>query len=68
MVWDQAKMTIEEGGHFAQDTKLGKRPDSTFTFSDCRYVIKGKEILKGLSGTVKSGEVLAIIGPSGAGE
>ena len=61
-------MTIEEGGHFKNDNELGKRSDSTFTFSDCRYVIKGKEILHGLSGTVKSGEVLAIVGPSGAGK
>ena len=63
---------FEEGGHFAENNNLGKRPDATFTFSDCKYVIKGKkgskEILKGLSGTVKSGEVLAIIGPSGAGK
>ena len=61
-------MTIEEGGHFSKDNELGKRSDSTFTFSNCRYVIKEKEILKGLSGTVKSGEVLAIVGPSGAGK
>ena len=65
-------MTIEEGGHFSHNNDLGKRADSTFTFSNCKYVIKGKkgtkEILKGISGTVKSGEVLAIIGPSGAGK
>ncbi|QDZ19957.1 ATP-binding cassette transporter [Chloropicon primus] len=62
-------MTVEEGGNFVKGNEhLGKRADSIFTFSDCRYVIKGKEILKGLSGTVKSGEVLAIVGPSGAGK
>ena len=48
-------------------------PNSIFSFEDCRYVIKTKgdgekQILKGITGEVRSGEVLAIMGPSGAGK
>ena len=63
----------EELGHFDKEmVALNRRPNCEFTFSDCRYDVDTsngtKEILKGISATVKSGEVLAIMGPSGAGK
>jgi len=48
--------------------------DNALTFRDCRFSVPGKsgaprkEILKGISGEVRSGHVLAIMGPSGAGK
>eukprot|EP00293_Proteomonas_sulcata_P015920 CAMPEP_0184298722 /NCGR_PEP_ID=MMETSP1049-20130417/9474_1 /TAXON_ID=77928 /ORGANISM="Proteomonas sulcata, Strain CCMP704" /LENGTH=616 /DNA_ID=CAMNT_0026608939 /DNA_START=77 /DNA_END=1927 /DNA_ORIENTATION=+ len=43
-----------------------------FAFRGCRYTVKAKggtkELLKGIDGTVQSGEVLAVMGPSGAGK
>ena len=46
--------------------------DIVFSFTGCRYYVpvRGGEkmILKGISGSVRSGEVLAIMGPSGSGK
>ena len=46
--------------------------DTTLAFRDVRFEVgkgdKRKEILHGISGQVCSGEVLAILGPSGAGK
>ena len=39
--------------------------DSRLIFSDLYVSIKCKEILKGVSGTAKSGELFAVIGPTG---
>ena len=39
--------------------------DSQLIFSDLYVSIKSKEILKGVSGTAKSGELFAVIGPTG---
>merc|ERR1711966_312534 len=48
------------------------KADSVFRFEDVRYRVKTKdgetEILHGINGGVRSGEVLAILGPSGAGK
>ncbi len=49
-----------------------KGADTTLAVSDVRFEVgkknARKEILHGISGQVCSGEVLAILGPSGAGE
>ena len=49
-----------------------KGKDTTLAFEDVRFEVgkkgKKKEILHGISGQVCSGEVLAILGPSGAGK
>ena len=37
----------------------------TLTFNNLRVEIEGKKILDNISGSVKPGEVLAIMGPSG---
>ncbi|TCD65893.1 hypothetical protein EIP91_002054, partial [Steccherinum ochraceum] len=36
-------------------------------WDDVSYAIKGKHILRNVSGRVESGELLAVMGPSGAG-
>ena len=38
------------------------------TFSNLRFNVPGKEILKGISGYCKPGRILAILGQSGAGK
>lgn len=49
-----------------------KANDSQITFKDVTYSVNTKsgvkEILHGISGSCNSGEVLAIMGPSGAGK
>ena len=49
-----------------------KGADTTLAFRDVRFEVgkknARKEILHGISGQVCSGEVLAILGPSGAGK
>jgi len=46
--------------------------DHAFYFRDCRFTVpvkgKDKDILKGVTGEARAGEVLAIMGPSGAGK
>ena len=45
--------------------------DVTFDFRDCSVTLQSqppKTILRGVSGQVRSGEILAIMGPSGAGK
>ena len=41
-----------------------------FTFTDCMYTVgkgeKAKTLIAGISGSVKSGFILSIMGPSGA--
>merc|ERR1711903_270686 len=53
-------------------SKNNLKADSVFRFEDVRYRVKTKggetEILHGINGCVRSGEVLAILGPSGAGK
>jgi ABC-type multidrug transport system ATPase subunit len=43
-------------------------PGMTISFKDVSYVLKGKTIISGISGEVKPGEVLAVLGPSGSGK
>ena len=49
-------------------TKVVGKNSSTFTWEDVTYSVKGKEILKGISGELSGGKVCAILGPSGAGK
>ena len=71
----------DEGEPVAVAKKDGPRPvlkdpKTSFTFSNVSYLIKAKpfpktpqkQILQGVSATVKAGDVLAILGPSGAGK
>ncbi|KAK3842498.1 MAG: hypothetical protein J3R72DRAFT_368062 [Linnemannia gamsii] len=41
---------------------------ATLMFKDMRYVVGGKEVLRDVSGLVKPGQVMAIMGASGAGK
>jgi len=49
-----------------------KECEHEFTFTDCTYTVgkgeKAKTLVSGISGRVKSGSVLSIMGPSGAGK
>ncbi|KAK3284935.1 hypothetical protein CYMTET_7438 [Cymbomonas tetramitiformis] len=51
---------------------FGKRDAHEFCFRDCRFTVSTKagekSVLKGITGSARSGEVLAIMGPSGAGK
>jgi ABC-type multidrug transport system fused ATPase/permease subunit len=40
---------------------------TTLAFENIRYTLKGRPILKGISGVAPAGELLAIMGPSGSG-
>ena len=67
---------VEEGASKRAVTysksKSEKHASKVFAFEDIKYTVpvKGadKQILKGISGVVRSGEVLAVMGPSGAGK
>ena len=64
---------MSRGSNSALDLlSADKAKDSQLTFKDVRYSVKTKqgtkEILHGISGSCNSGEVLAIMGPSGAGK
>jgi energy-coupling factor transporter ATP-binding protein EcfA2 len=43
-------------------------PGMMISFKDVSYVLKGRPIISGISGEVKPGEVLAVLGPSGSGK
>jgi energy-coupling factor transporter ATP-binding protein EcfA2 len=53
-------------------TDLEGQQQRVFAFRDCHFSVPTKDgdkvILKGVSGEARSGEVLAIMGPSGAGK
>jgi len=53
-------------------TDLENLQQRVFSFRDCHFSVPTKNgekvILKGVSGEARSGEVLAILGPSGAGK
>lgn len=63
-------MVHSEGSHQAPTATMHK--GNVFVFRNCRFSVgsgvKRKAILKGVSGEVHSGGVLAIMGPSGAGK
>ena len=64
---------MSRGSNSALDLlSADKAKDSQLTFKDVRYSVKTKqgtkEILHGINGSCNSGEVLAIMGPSGAGK
>ena len=40
-------------------------PPITLSWSDLAYQVKGKKILDGVSGQLASGQLLAVMGPSG---
>eukprot|EP00303_Exanthemachrysis_gayraliae_P006793 CAMPEP_0206005810 /NCGR_PEP_ID=MMETSP1464-20131121/4808_1 /ASSEMBLY_ACC=CAM_ASM_001124 /TAXON_ID=119497 /ORGANISM="Exanthemachrysis gayraliae, Strain RCC1523" /LENGTH=210 /DNA_ID=CAMNT_0053379269 /DNA_START=30 /DNA_END=659 /DNA_ORIENTATION=+ len=50
------------------DVEQGKSSGPTLGFEDLRFSVGDKEILKGLTAEIKAGEVVAILGPSGAGK
>mmetsp|Transcript_48887 Transcript_48887/g.122168 ORF Transcript_48887/g.122168 Transcript_48887/m.122168 type:complete len:708 (+) Transcript_48887:404-2527(+) len=60
---------LSDGG-----SSFKRHGDNAFVFRDCRFSVPGKrgqprkQILRGVSGEVRSGHVLAIMGPSGAGK
>lgn len=41
---------------------------ASLSFNDLSYRIQGKTVLEGITGTVKPGEIMAIVGASGAGK
>jgi ABC-type multidrug transport system ATPase subunit len=43
-------------------------PGMSISFDNISYKIKEKSIINGISGTVKPGEMLAVLGPSGSGK
>ncbi|XP_025158273.1 ATP-binding cassette sub-family G member 1 isoform X2 [Harpegnathos saltator] len=70
---------MSNNNYFLQEKhSFPKRPEVNLSFSDVRYHIKEwnlckftvyeKEILHGVSGEFKAGELSAIMGPSGAGK
>jgi len=63
-------MDVEFGGTAARAPSGGAA--QVFSFRDCRLTVKTKggsrALLKGVTGEARSGEVLAIMGPSGAGK
>ena len=46
----------------------GQHKKSALVFKDCSFEVPKKKILRGISGVARSGEVFAIMGPSGAGK
>eukprot|EP01134_Creolimax_fragrantissima_P008399 CFRG8399T1 len=62
--------TSNEGNSDANVTHMHdeENPVSHLTFHNVQYQIHGKPILKGVSGYLPHGKLLAILGPSGAGK
>src|SRR4051794_31959358 len=50
----------------SEDNKMANSP--TFIIDGLKASVEGKEILKGLSLTIKGGEIHAIMGPNGTGK
>ncbi|EOD31923.1 hypothetical protein EMIHUDRAFT_72112, partial [Emiliania huxleyi CCMP1516] len=55
------KLRADDGGH-ARET--------TLAFHECSFTLKktGESLLRGVSGAVRTGQVLAVLGPSGSGK
>lgn len=52
-----------------EDEETGKRKQSTtLAFRNVGYTLKGRDILRNVTGMAPAGEILAIMGPSGSGE
>ncbi|OAQ28895.1 ABC transporter [Linnemannia elongata AG-77] len=73
-VWYLAKHSGSSGdGYIAlpddEAAKLmAEHIPATLMFKDMRYVVGGKEVLRDVSGLVRPGQVMAIMGASGAGK
>ncbi|KAF9920352.1 ATP-binding cassette sub- G member 2 [Linnemannia zychae] len=73
-VWYLAKYSGSSGDGFIalpddEAAKLmAEHIPATLMFKDMRYVVGGKEVLRDVSGLVKPGQVMAIMGASGAGK
>lgn len=69
---------VEKCDNIADEDDFAQLPDFSaitqkhksmkLAWEDLTYSIKGKPILKGVSGSIKSGELWCIMGPSGAGK
>ena len=77
--WAEFARLMPRLGRFPLDTVIGDKliPEDardgrliTLDFADCHFTLKktGKTLVQGVSGTVRSGQVLAVMGPSGAGK
>lgn len=69
------KMSMQSGVgpiHLDEDDEATKlmidHNPAALQFENISYTVNGKEILKDIIGSVKPGEVMAIMGPSGAGK
>lgn len=73
-VWYLAKHSGSSGDGFIalpddEAAKLmAEHIPATLMFKDMRYVVGGKEVLRDVSGLVKPGQIMAIMGASGAGK
>ena len=52
----------------AQSKPCQPKPTYSLLWEDLHYRVKGKTVLRGVSGLALPGEVLAIMGPSGSGK
>ena len=63
-------VALEQGDIFQASRQLPKSCEVTFVFKEVTYTLKDsnhKELLKGISGVVKPGELCAVMGLSGSG-
>mmetsp|Transcript_7734 Transcript_7734/g.25662 ORF Transcript_7734/g.25662 Transcript_7734/m.25662 type:complete len:627 (+) Transcript_7734:37-1917(+) len=66
------QLTSQDGGDVKLDiqakTAGATYSDSVLCFKNLSYRVKDRDILRGLNGVLSTGEMVAILGPSGAGK